>query len=86
MAERATLSEVKEILIKATARIDDMLRRVEKNEDNIGKLWKANNEQAVAIARTQQWIQDHERREAFLIGVATLVISAMVWLSGWVLK
>lgn len=73
--------EIRDTLVIHVQQVKDMLRRVEKNEENIRNLYERTGKQDIKIATTQQWVRDHERREAWLVGIATIVLTAMIWLS-----
>ncbi len=83
---RITLKDLHVLVLKAVGQVESTLQRVEKNERSIGDLWKKTGKQDVNIAKAQQWIMDHERREVWLISIATLVVGALVVISNYVFR
>lgn len=83
---RITLRDLHNILLKAVGQVESTLHRVEKSERSIGNLWKKTGVQDVNIAKAQQWIIDHERREVWLVSIATVVLGILVLIANYLFR
>ena len=81
-----TLRDLHTVLLEAVGQVKSTLQRVEKNEKAIGDLWKKGGVQDVNIAKAQQWILDHERREVWLFSIATLIVGILIFVANYVFR
>ena len=83
---RITLRELQTVLLEAVGQVKSTLQRVEKNEEAIGNLWKKEGIQDVNIAKAQQWIIDHEKREIWLFSIATIIVGILIFVANYVFR
>lgn len=83
--DNALLQQVRDTMLRVEEQVKTAFRRIEGNEKDIKALEERTVENDKAISAQAQWMRDMERREQLGLTLMTVVLTAMIWFSNFIL-